>query len=133
MPRAGLLCATFLVVAGGCADPIPSPELDPAFPTDGLSVGQALEIAREYQPSRGWETILSVQGGRFKDLIEPPYPDSLQWVWVVKMQGSYPRNSCQRPRMETPPPCPDVPYKMVAMDYHSGEVIYGQFGSGTEW
>lgn len=130
MVRARLLSATVLVLfLSACAAPLPSPELDPELPTGGINVDRALEVARNYGPSNGPEVVLALLAGQFVDLSSGPAARSdNRWVWRVDVQGSYPRD-CGSPRMTTPPPCPDAPFKTIIADYLTGDVIFASFGS----
>jgi hypothetical protein len=131
MPQNFLLCCMLIsVVTAACAAALPSPELDPALPSGGISLDRALRLARNYGLSNGPEVVLALRAGQFTDLSSVPAARAInRWVWRVEMQGSYPRDSCQRPRMTTPPPCPDVPFKTIIADYMSGEIILASFGN----
>jgi hypothetical protein len=73
--------------------------------------------------------VLALRAGQFIDLSSVPAARAYnRWVWRVEMRGSYPRD-CGRPRMTTPPPCPDTPFKTIIADYLTGEVIFASFGS----
>jgi hypothetical protein len=113
-----------------CDSAIPSPQIDPSFPRGGVSLDEVVAVARDYGRSEGPETILGIEAGQFMYLTSMPSArGENRWVWKVRMQGAYPRGHCASVREATPPPCPDVPYKTLFIDYQSGEVTVAEFGS----